>query len=111
MTVEIKDKLFKEITSYCEINNLEVEKYINDLLKKEFMIDKYGERPEVLEKPKPDVEAVDKVNDKVNVPEEDFNPKEMELNKALKDGVFDKELDDEPPVVVEEPKKKRRKLN
>jgi hypothetical protein len=45
MLVTIKDKLFKDIHSYCSINGLDVETYINDMLKKSFMIEKYGNKP------------------------------------------------------------------
>ena len=45
MLVTIKDRLFKDIQSYCSINDLDIETYINDMLKKSFMIEKYGEKP------------------------------------------------------------------
>lgn len=45
MLVTIKDRLFKDIQSYCSINGLDIETYINDILKKSFMIEKYGEKP------------------------------------------------------------------
>ena len=45
MQVAIKDKLYKDIVSYCELNELEIDTFINDLLKKSFMIEKYGEKP------------------------------------------------------------------
>ena len=45
MNIEIKDKLYKDIESYCALNELNLNDYVNDLLKKSFMIDKYGERP------------------------------------------------------------------
>lgn len=45
MNIEIKDKLYKDIESYCTINELDFNDYINDLLKKAFMEEKYGDRP------------------------------------------------------------------
>lgn len=43
--VKIDEKLYSNIFEYCKINGLEIEEYVNNLLKKNFMIDKYGERP------------------------------------------------------------------
>jgi hypothetical protein len=57
MNIEIKDKLYKDIESYCTLNELDFNNYVNDLLKKAFMEEKYGDRPFVkavpYEKPLP----------------------------------------------------------
>jgi len=45
MFINIKDKLYKDILSYCELNDLDAEDYVNKLLQKNFNIDKYGEKP------------------------------------------------------------------
>lgn len=45
MNIEIKDKLYKDIESYCILNELDFNNYVNDLLKKAFMEEKYGDRP------------------------------------------------------------------
>ena len=37
----IDKSLLKEITSYCSANQLDLDKFINDLLKQAFMIKKY----------------------------------------------------------------------
>ena len=61
MLVTIKDRLFKDIQSYCSINGLDIETYINDILKKSFMIEKYGEKPcvkPVKEKTEPTNESI-----------------------------------------------------
>ena len=47
MTVEIKDKLYKDISNYCKANHLVIKEYVNELLAKQFMVDKYGDRPGV----------------------------------------------------------------
>lgn len=51
MNVSVKDKLYKEIKAYCDLNELQIGDYINGLIQKAFMIEKYGERPVVMEKP------------------------------------------------------------
>ena len=41
----IDDKLYGEIKEYCKINNLKISKFVNDILQKAFLIEKYGEAP------------------------------------------------------------------
>lgn len=43
--MEIEKKLHDEIKQYCKLNNLKISEFINSLLKKAFMIEKYGETP------------------------------------------------------------------
>lgn len=44
----IDESLKNDILSYCQLNSLDHNKYINDLLRKSFMVDKYGEKPPFL---------------------------------------------------------------
>ena len=127
MTITINDKLYKDIDSYCKLNDLgETVKYINDLIKKSFMVEKYGEKPSIQQKEsvevkKEETEVVDggvvvevvedkkpEESEKVEI-EQDFDYKKVELNKAVKDGVFNDELSDETPVVEKKPKKHKLK--
>lgn len=41
----LEKKLLKELTAYCELNGLDLKKYVNKLLKSAFTLDKYGDRP------------------------------------------------------------------
>lgn len=43
--MEIDKKLHDEIKEYCKLNNLKITQFINTLLKRAFMIEKYGETP------------------------------------------------------------------
>ena len=43
--MEVDKKLYEEIKEYCTLNGLKPKEYINDLLKKAFMEDKYGNKP------------------------------------------------------------------
>lgn len=47
MNIEIRDDLFKNIEEYCDLNNIVAREYINDVLKKEFIKEKYGTRPQI----------------------------------------------------------------
>lgn len=43
--VEIDKKLYQDIKDYCKVNNLVIKEFVNKLLRKSFMIEKYGEKP------------------------------------------------------------------
>lgn len=98
--MNLDNKLLKDIESYCSINCLDLDKYINGLLKKAFMTDKYGERPPFLEKKTGVIkenestetvvdEIVDKKPEKIIIPvetkkEEAIEDKEPEVKVVIK---------------------------
>ena len=43
--VEIDEKLYNDIKVYCWLNALKIKACVNELLKKAFIIEKYGETP------------------------------------------------------------------
>lgn len=43
--IELDKKLHKDIKEYCQLNGLVMKDFVNKLLKKAFMVEKYGERP------------------------------------------------------------------
>lgn len=43
--MEIDKKLYEEIKSYCKLNGLKTSEYVNGLLKKAFLEEKYGKTP------------------------------------------------------------------
>lgn len=53
-------KLHNEIKEYCKLNGLKVNSFINELLKKAFMREKYGETP---------FNVKPKISTELNVPE------------------------------------------
>ena len=44
-TVNIEDKLYESIKEYCKLNKLVIGTFVNDLLRKNFMVEKYDEMP------------------------------------------------------------------
>ena len=42
---ELDKKIHKDIKEYCQLNGLVMKDFVNKLLKKAFMVEKYGERP------------------------------------------------------------------
>jgi hypothetical protein len=43
--IEIDKKLHKDIKEYCQLNGIVMKDFVNKLLKKAFMVEKYGEKP------------------------------------------------------------------
>ena len=43
--VQIRPKLYADIKEYCQLNNLKIGWFVNDLLQKSFMTEKYGDSP------------------------------------------------------------------
>ena len=125
MQVEIKDKLYKDIVGYCETNNLDVNVFINDLLKKGFTVEKYGERPEIFEKQAPNAEEFKPVAENLTSITTDEEPDLKEMVKAALankteeseeitlDSVKEviKQAQVAEPQEEEQPKKRRRKLS
>lgn len=62
--IELDKKLHKDIKEYCQLNGLVMKDFVNKLLKKAFMVEKYGERP--FAEPKTsnlEKEAIEKIKD------------------------------------------------
>mgnify|MGYP006928564440 CR=1 FL=1 len=43
--MEIDKKLERDITEYCKVNGLNKKEFVNQLLRKAFTVEKYGEKP------------------------------------------------------------------
>lgn len=39
------DKLFEDIVAYCKINNLKIGAFVTEILRKQFMLEQYGDIP------------------------------------------------------------------
>ena len=59
-TVNIEDKLYESIKDYCKLNKLTIGTFINDLLKKNFMVEKYDDAPPFFKK-KVDEKKIEKI--------------------------------------------------
>ena len=78
----INKKLLSDITSYCVLNNLDLEVYINKLLKDAFLIDKYGSVPQIV---KEEVKKPKKVKPEKKINEVKEEIKEVVVSKKGKD--------------------------
>jgi hypothetical protein len=130
MNIEIKDKLYKDIESYCTLNELDFNNYVNDLLKKAFMEEKYGDRPFAktvpYEKPLPtnetqtptEVEIEVKKNEETKEYEVEMKETTIPIETNIEKDILKSVQEDEPinePInePISEPvkeKPKRRKL-
>lgn len=64
--IELDKKLHKDIKEYCQLNGLVMRDFVNKLLKKAFMVEKYGDKP--FAEPKMsnlEKEAIEKIKDMV----------------------------------------------
>lgn len=123
--IEIDIKLIKDIEEYCSINNIEnPSKYVTKLLKKAFMEEKYGTKPDIFvkqEKEKPSIKQISPIE--TNIKEEKVNFVEevcklsgedvaKELNPKILEALNIKEETKQETEEIEKPKKsKKRKLS
>ena len=45
ITITIKEKLYKSLKDYCNLNGIDIETFCNDAINKELMEQKYGDIP------------------------------------------------------------------
>ena len=56
-SVNVDDKLYEDIKQYCKLNGLKIGNFINEILEKSFLVEKYGSMPPFF-KHNPDTEPV-----------------------------------------------------
>lgn len=123
---EIDIKLIKDIEEYCLINNIEnPSKYVTKLLKKAFMEEKYGKKPDIFVKQekekdstKPTSSTETNIKDeKVNFVEEVLKLSGEDVAKELNPKILEalnikEETKQQETEEIEKPKKsKKRKLS
>lgn len=91
--MEIDKKLYSDIKDYCKANNLKIGEFINELLQKAFMIEKYGDKPPIFKENLKKVIEEDKefettpkkpISISVNDNEKEFEEK---IVKEIKDNI------------------------
>ena len=81
----IENSLFNDIQEYCNVNSLDVKEFINSLLRRSFVIERYGERPCISRKKS--IFAEDKKNDSlstIDLHEENLQESTIESEQTLK---------------------------
>ena len=123
--IKLDEKIIKNIKDYCILNNIDdVSKYVNTLLKRAFMEEKYGKKPDIFVKQEKENDSIKTATlTETNIKEEKVNFVEevyklsgedvaKELNPKILEGLNIKEEIKEETEEIEKPKKsKKRKLS
>lgn len=122
--IEIDIKLIKDIEEYCSINDIEnPSKYVTKLLKKAFMEEKYGKKPDIFVKEekdsiRPNTPTETNIKEeKINFVEEVIKLSGEDVAKELNPKILDalnikEETKQQETEEIEKPKKsKKRKLS
>ena len=117
--VNIEDKLYLDIKEYCRLNKLTISVFVNDLLRKGFMVEKYDDAPPFFKKKNEssEVSATTPSTEKVTISyeamdriREALSPEQFELEAT---GRFEPEKKKEyikPEVISVEVKKDEKSL-
>ena len=95
ISIELDDRQYRDIESYCDMNNIKVNDYLTDIITEKHMINKYGDLNEIMPvaieenktkikkrgRPKKDTEPQSEIGAVVEEKKEDTN-EEME-NKTV----------------------------
>lgn len=123
--IEIDNKLIKDIEEYCLINDIQnPSKYVTKLLKKAFMEEKYGKKPDIFVKQEKEKDSINPIySTETNIKEEKVDFVEevcklsgeevaKELNPQILEALNIKEETKQETEEIEKPKKsKKRKLS
>lgn len=124
--IEIDNKLIKDIEEYCLINDIQnPSKYVTKLLKKAFMEEKYGKKPDIFVKQEKENVSIKPTTpietnikeEKVNFVEEVYKLSGEEVAKELNPKILEalnikEETKQQEIEEIEKPKKsKKRKLS
>lgn len=108
-SISIDDKLYADIKEYCDVNELRVREYVEGLLKKAFLTDKYGATPFAKETHNIDPEPAVKEEPKKEIPTTTIEP-QAKVEETPKDIIVEKPKE-EIPVVENKPQRRIKKLN
>lgn len=106
--VNIEDKLYQDIKEYCKLNKLTISVFVNGLLKKTFMVEKYDDAPPFFKKKKSDTEPIQA--DIIKKMVEENTPQEFEQEYLGKPEPVKKKDYVKPEVISMEIKKDEQAL-
>ena len=83
--VNIEDKLYQDIKEYCKLNKLTIIVFVNDLLKKNFMVEKYDDAPPFFKKKK--VEAAEPATVTETIKKDGtFEQENIDIKRVMENG-------------------------
>lgn len=120
-SISIDGKLYADLKEYCDLNGLKLNLYAEELIRKQFSIEKFGATPfDMMEKPavqKPEKHVIDELYDKAinNMKEAEKTTEKIvesvggpeKMNDIITDLVFDEKKEEPQP----KPKRKVTRLN
>lgn len=117
--IEIDNKLIKDIEEYCLINDIQnPSKYVTKLLKKAFMEEKYGKKPDIFVKQEQENDSIKPTTPtEINCVEEVYKLSGEDVAKELNPKILEalnikEETKQQETEEIEKPKKnKKRKLS
>ena len=125
-SISISDRLYSDIKEYCQLNDLKINVFVEELIRKSFNVEKFGETPfskkeETEQEPEPKKPVIDeyakeieaskfseKILDGMKTAEKQMaemvetTPNIQEVQEAVDNIVFD-----EKPAPEEKPKKRK----
>ena len=95
ISIELDDRQYRDIESYCDMNNIKVNDYLTDIITEKHMLNKYGDLNEIMSvtieedktkikkrgRPKKDVETQSEIEAVIEEKKEDTN--EEKENKMV----------------------------
>ena len=116
--ITFNQRLLSDINDYCELNNLDPNVFANGLLKKAFMIEKYGDRPPIFDNTSnEDIKEKEPIIEKKRTTKNKKEEKDKSIQEIIvckdetskievKNDISEDNIDDEPEI--EQPKKRRK---
>ena len=101
-SIKISEKLYKDLSSYCDINNIDVKNFCENAIKKELINQKYGDIP---------FGIIDEPKDKQVIEQESIpiTPISKESTPITQIDQSSSPINEMPVEIVEQEKKKNNK--
>ena len=95
ISIELDDRQYRDIESYCDMNNIKVNDYLTDIITEKHMINKYGDLNEIMSvaieedktkikkrgRPKKDAESQSEIEAVVEEKKEEMENKMVEITE------------------------------
>ena len=99
ISIELDDRQYRDIESYCDMNNIKVNDYLTDIITEKHMLNKYGDLNEIMSvaieedktkikkrgRPKKDIEPQSEIEAVIEEKKEETENKMVEITENLED--------------------------
>lgn len=112
-SVSIDAKLYQDIKEYCQLNSLKLNRFVNEMINKQFMIEKYGDAPFADFRKKIEENTIE-IDPQIQqaIADNFWEMLESEKEEEIKEEIVEKPKEELPKVttISEQEKPKKRKL-